>query len=87
MTIRRVVLFAGWVILILIPAVGAGICVTSVTMSSRIVQMSEPVTATRIVLQDMMPGLLMIGAGLALGCGCLLLASIDRRLSNLEARA
>ena len=87
MIMRRVVLCAGWVTLILLPAVGAGICVTSLTMSSRIVRMGDPVFAVRIILQDMMPGLLMIGAGLALGCGCLLMASIDRRLSMLEARA
>ncbi|MBI2260364.1 MAG: hypothetical protein HYU62_01705 [Caulobacterales bacterium] len=86
--LRRVVLFAGWVTLILLPVAGAAIGWTSVTMSLRVVRYTlDPVTVTRIILQDLMPALLMIGAGLALGCGCLLMASIDRRLSELEARS
>ena len=87
MIIRRVVLFAGWVTLIVLPAVGAAIALTTLIRSSRESgYISDPVTVARILLMDMVPGLLMIGAGLALGSGCLLLASIDRRLSKLEAR-
>lgn len=88
MIIRRVVLFAGWVTLILLPSVGVAIAMTSLILSSRVVgQMGDPLWVARILLVDMMPGLLLIGSGLALGSGSLLLASIDRRLSKLEARA
>ena len=88
MIIRRVVLFAAWVTLLLLPAVGAAISLTSLTRSARVIgHLADPVTEVRILLVDMMTGLLMMGAGIALGSGCLLLASIDRRLSKLEARA
>ena len=88
MIIRRVVLIAGWVTLILLPAIGAAISLTSLTMSLRVAgHMGSPVWVTYVVLVDMMPGLLLIGAGLALGSVCLLLAAIDRRLTKLEARA